>query len=293
MKYDPKIFLKPGRTLRLKEFDPAYTGVFRDKKAAKEKLAADIERMAVLQDKFYAENRSALLIIFQAMDAAGKDGTIKHVMSGVNPQGCQVFSFKQPSALELSHDFLWRTTLCLPQRGMIGIFNRSYYEEVLISRVHPALVARQNLPGINAAGDIPKAFWEGRLAQINSFEKMLVENGTRVIKFFLHLSRQEQKRRFLERIDNPQKNWKIAMADAEERAYWHSYRKAYEEALTATSTAAAPWYIIPADNKWFMRTAVGDIIVKTLKELNPAYPSASGGKAAELAKIKRILVTER
>ncbi len=293
MKHDPKILLKPGRALRLKDFDPGYTSAFKNRKDAKDKLAADIERMAALQDKFYAENRSALLIIFQAMDAAGKDSTIKHVMSGINPQGCQVFSFKQPSALELSHDFLWRTTQCLPQRGMIGIFNRSYYEEVLVTRVHPELLVKQNLPGINSPGDIPKYFWKGRLAQINSYEKILTENGTRVLKFFLHLSRQEQKKRFIERIDNPEKNWKIAMADARERACWHDYQKAYEEALTATSTAAAPWYIIPADNKWFMRTAVGDIIAKTLKELKPEYPVTAGAQAAERARIKRLLLNER
>ena len=292
MKHDPKIILKPGRSLRLKDFDPKYTGAFKDRKAAKEKLAADISRMALLQDKLYAENRSALLIIFQAMDAAGKDSTIKHVMSGINPQGCQVVSFKQPSTLELSHDFLWRTTQCLPQRGMIGIFNRSYYEEVLISRVHPELVLKQNLPGIRRLEDIPASLWETRFAQINHFEKMLIENGTRIVKFFLHVSKHEQKKRFLERIENPEKNWKIAMADVQERACWGSYQKAYEEALSRTSTGLAPWYIIPADNKWFMRTAVSDIIVRTLKEFNSDYPAMSGAKVSELARIKRMLLKD-
>ncbi len=293
MKHDPAIILKPGRTLRLKDFDPAYTGAYKDKKDAKEKLAGDIEKMAALQDKFYAQNRSALLILFQAMDAAGKDSTIKHVMSGVNPQGCQVFSFKQPSALELNHDFLWRTTQCLPQRGMIGIFNRSYYEDVLVTRVHPELLLKQNLPGITEGKDVPGSFWENRFSQINNFEKMVSENGTRVLKFFLHVSRHEQKKRFLERIVNPEKNWKITLADVEERAFWGRYEKAYEHALTKTSTAAAPWYIIPADNKWFMRTAVGDIIVRTLKELKPAYPALTGEKSAELGRIKRRLARGR
>lgn len=290
MKHDPRIWLKPGKTLRLRDFDPAYTGGFKDKHDAKEKLVADIGRMAVLQDKFYAENRHALLIIFQAMDAAGKDSTIKHVMSGINPQGCQVFSFKQPTNLELNHDFLWRTVQCLPQRGRIGIFNRSYYEEVLVSRVHPELVTKQNLPGIRTAEDIPATLWKTRFAHINDFERMLTESGTRILKFFLHVSKREQLKRFLERIENPEKNWKIALADAEERACWPAYQQAYEEALTKTSTDAAPWYIIPADNKWFMRTAVGDIIVRTLKEIKPEYPCLSGSKTAELGRIKRLLL---
>lgn len=292
MKHDPKMFLKPGRTLKLGDFDPAYTGGFGDKKDAKEKLAEDIETMTALQSKLYAESRHAVLIIFQAMDAAGKDSTIKQVMSGINPQGCQVFSFKQPTALELSHDYLWRTTQCLPQRGMIGIFNRSYYEEVLVSRVHPELILKQNLPGITRLEDIPRSLWETRFAQINHFEKMLAENGTRIVKFFLHVSRREQKKRFLERVENPAKNWKISMADVEERACWGAYQEAYEKALTGTSTKAAPWHIIPADNKWFMRAAVGDILVRTLKDLKPAYPAVPAAKAAELARIKRLLLKD-
>ncbi len=292
MKHDPKILLKPGRKLQLKDFDPGYTGTFRDKPDAKEKLAKDIERMTVLQSRLYAENRHAVLLIFQAMDAAGKDSTIKHVMSGINPQGCQVASFKQPSTLELNHDFLWRTVQCLPQRGMIGIFNRSYYEEVLVTRVHPELVLKQNLPGMHNVEDIPKSLWETRFSHINHFEKMLAESGTRIVKFFLHVSKHEQKKRFLERIENPEKNWKIAMADVEERACWSAYQNAYEDALTKTSTDLAPWYIIPADNKWFMRAAVGDILVKTLKELKSEYPAVSGAKAADLARIRRILMKE-
>ena len=292
MKHDPKTVLKPGRKLRLKDFDPAYTGAFKDKADAKEKLAKDIYRMTELQVKLYAENRHAVLLIFQAMDAAGKDSTIKHVMSGINPQGCQVVSFKQPSALELNHDFLWRTVQCLPQRGMIGIFNRSYYEEVLVARVHPELVLKQNLPGIHKVEDIPGSLWETRFTHINHFEKMLAESGTRIVKFFLHVSKHEQKKRFLERIENPEKNWKIAMADVEERACWNAYQKAYEQALTKTSTELAPWYIIPADNKWFMRAAVCDILVKTLKELKSEYPAVSGAKAAGLARIKRLLLKE-
>ena len=292
MKHDPKILLKPGRALRLKDFDPAYTGTFKNKKDAAEKLAKDIGKMAELQDKFYAEGRNSLLIVFQAMDAAGKDSTIKHVMSGINPQGCQVFSFKQPSQLELSHDFLWRTTKCLPQRGMIGIFNRSYYEEVLVTRVHPELIVKQKLPGIFTVADITKTFWEERLLQINNFEKMLAAGGTRIVKFYLHVSRREQKKRFLARLEDTEKNWKISVPDVKERACWLDYRKAYEEALTRTSTETAPWYIIPADNKWFMRAAVGDILVRTLAELKPQYPVLSGDKAAELARIKLALRRE-
>ena len=292
MKNDHKILLKPGRAITLKDFDPAYTGAFKDKKDARKKLAGDIEKMAALQDKLYAEGRNAVLIVFQAMDAAGKDSTIKHVMSGINPQGCQVYSFKQPSLQELNHDFLWRTTQGLPQRGMMGIFNRSYYEEVLITRVHPELLLKQNLPGIKTVKDIPASLWESRFSQINHFEKMLTENGTRILKFFLHLSRREQKRRLLERIEDPGKNWKISLSDVQERVCWRGYQKAYEEALSKTSTSAAPWYIIPADNKWFTRAAVGDIIVNTLRELKPEYPAFSGAKADEIEKIKRALAKE-
>jgi PPK2 family polyphosphate:nucleotide phosphotransferase len=217
MKIDPSIIVAPGKPFSLGKHDPEHTGAYEDKQAAKERLAENIPAMAEMQDKLYAAHRHSLLIIFQAMDAAGKDGTIKHVMSGINPEGCHVVSFKQPSVMELSHDYLWREMRELPERGMIGIFNRSYYEEVIIARIHPTIVLRQNIPGVDSADDIKKQFWLDRYESINNFERYLTGNGTRIIKFFLHLSKKEQKKRFLERIDNPSKNWKITLADIQER----------------------------------------------------------------------------
>jgi PPK2 family polyphosphate:nucleotide phosphotransferase len=240
----------------------------------------------------YAHDRFSLLLIFQAMDAAGKDGTIKHVMTGVNPQGCQVFAFKKPSDEELDHDYLWRTYKCFPERGRIGIFNRSYYEEVLIVKVHPGILLKQKLPAIKRLSKVNKVFWEKRYRQINDLEQHLVENGTIVLKFFLNVSKEEQKKRFLKRINNPDKNWKFTMGDVEERQYWDKYQQAFEDVLNYTSTEYAPWYIIPADKKWYMRTVVGDIIVHTLESLPLKYPAVSKTKLKEIQKAKEILENE-
>lgn len=284
---DPFIF-KPDQGTRLTDFDPAYTGDFKHKREAREKLAADIERLKALQDVFYAQDNYSLLIILQAPDAAGKDGAIKHVMSGVNPQGCQVFSFKQPSAEELDHDFLWRCLKRLPERGRFGIFNRSYYEEVLIVRVHPAILASQKLPPSRLGPDI----WRNRFADINNVEQYLHRNGTIILKFFLNLSKEEQKRRFLSRIETPEKNWKFSLADCRERGFWDDYQAAYEDCFQHTSTEWAPWHIIPADHKWFSRAAIADVIVKKLESLNLAYPTLGPEKMAELERAREALLNE-
>jgi PPK2 family polyphosphate:nucleotide phosphotransferase len=267
-----------GRHLHLKDFDPADTGHWRSVEHAQEDLQKDIARMADLQAKLYAQDCWALLLIFQAMDAAGKDGTIKHVMSGVNPEGCQVYSFKVPSEAELQHDFLWRTTRNLPERGHIGIFNRSYYEELLVVRVHPKALEDENLP----ASLVTKDIWEERFEDIRCFERHMARNGTVIRKFFLHLSKKEQKRRFLARLEEPGKNWKFSAADIHEREYWDDYQKAYEDMIRNTATRHAPWYVIPADNKWCTHLAVSAAIVETLEELNLAYPKVDAAKRREL-----------
>ena len=267
-----------GKHLRLKDFDPADTGHWRSVEHAQEDLQKDIARMADLQAKLYAQDCWSLLLIFQAMDAAGKDGTIKHVLSGVNPEGCQVYSFKVPSEAELQHDFLWRTTRNLPERGHIGIFNRSYYEEVLVVRVHPKALENEKLP----ASLVTKDIWEERFEDIRCFERHMARNGTVIRKFFLHLSKKEQKRRFLARLDEPGKNWKFSAADVHEREYWDDYQKAYEDMICHTATKHAPWYVIPADNKWFTHLAVSAAIVETLEELNLAYPEVDAAKRREL-----------
>ncbi len=269
---DSKLIALPGKRHQVSDFDAAYTAGLKSKTEAKALLKGNIEKMRALQDMLYAQDRYSVLIIFQAMDAAGKDGTIKHVMSGVNPQGTQVFSFKTPSALELDHDYLWRTYCCLPERGRIGIFNRSYYEEALVVRVHPAYLLKQQLPGVKTLRDIDPEFWQRRFDQINNMEQHLTENGTVVIKFFLNVSRQEQKKRFLKRIDDPTRNWKFSMADVEERQQWDQYMEAYSEVLSHTSTSQAPWHVIPANKKWFMRLAVSNIIVNRLSQLSLQYP---------------------
>jgi len=251
-----------GKNFRLKDFDPAATSHVHSKEHAKELLAKGISEMAEFQDKLYAQDRWAVLLIFQAMDAAGKDSAIKHVMSGVNPQGCQVFSFKAPSSEDLNHDFLWRTTKCLPERGHIGIFNRSYYEEVLVVRVHSDILKNERLPDEPVSKDI----WEERFDDIKSFEKYLSHNGVVVRKFFLNVSKGEQKRRFLERLDTPEKNWKFSAADVRERACWDDYMTAYEEMIAGTSSSHSPWYVVPADNKWYTRLVVAAAIVDTLQE---------------------------
>jgi PPK2 family polyphosphate:nucleotide phosphotransferase len=248
----------------------------------------DIEELAKQQDVLYAQNTWSLLLIFQAMDAAGKDGTIKHVMSGVNPQGCQVYSFKAPSAEELDHDYLWRCMKALPERGRIGIFNRSYYEEVLITRVHPEILGRQQLPPESKKGDI----WKRRFEEINNFERYLTSNGIAILKFFLNVSKKEQKKRFLERLNRPEKNWKFSLGDAKERGYWDAYMEAYEDAISSTSTKWAPWYIVPADHKWFTRAVVADVIVKKLRSLDLHYPEVSETHREELKKAKDMLENE-
>ena len=253
-------------------------------------LEKHVKRLAELQDRLYASDSYALLLIFQAMDAAGKDGAIKHVMSGINPQGCMVFSFKHPSANELDHDFLWRTTRCLPERGRIGIFNRSYYEEVLVVRVHPELLAGERLPD-GLARDEEKV-WEERYRSITGLERHLHRNGTRVVKFFLHLSKDEQKKRFLARIDDPEKNWKFSEADMKERAFWKEYRKAYEACLSNTSTKEAPWYVVPADDKANARLIVGQVVLDTLESLDMHYPKVGDEKRRELQAIRKRLAKE-
>ncbi len=278
----------PGKKIDLNDYDPADTGKFSDKTEAQTKLAAGILELSEYQNKLYADNRRSVLVIFQAMDAAGKDSTIKHVMSGVNPQGCQVFSFQAPSAEELDHDYLWRIHKSLPERGRIGIFNRSYYEEVLVARVHPELLTAQQLPDLD-----PKTIWEQRFREINDFERYLTNNGTIIIKFFLHVSKAEQKRRFLERIDSPAKNWKFSAADIQARARWDDYQAAYTDVFNHTSTELAPWHIIPADRKWYTRLAVADIICDRFKQLNLAYPQISSEQKAQLVAAKQMLEQEK
>lgn len=282
------IMVPPGHKISLrKDYDPEFTAGFKDKKDARKKLEQNIAELAEYQDILYAQDTYALLLIFQAMDAAGKDGAIKHVMSGVNPQGCQVYSFKSPSAEELDHDYLWRTNKVMPERGRIGIFNRSYYEEVLVVRVHPELLDHQKIPP-SARENI----WKRRYEQINNMEKYLSENGVVILKFFLNVSKEEQKKRFLERIDRPEKNWKFSTADAKERAFWDNYQQAYEDCLNRTSTEWAPWFVVPADNKWFTRLTVSEIIVRTLKRLNLRYPEVSEERRQELLEIRKLLEDE-
>jgi len=284
-------FAKPFRVtddrFRLKDIDPGDTLdlTSEDKPRAKEALAMGIEVLAELQDMLYAQDNWAVLLIFQAMDAAGKDGAIKHVMSGVNPQGCQVFSFKSPSSEDLDHDFLWRCIKCMPERGRIGIFNRSYYEETLVVRVHREFLEKQKLPPDLVTKDI----WKERFQDIRSFERYLSRNGVAIRKFFLHVSNKEQKKRFLERIEEPEKNWKFSANDAKERAYWDDYMEAYEEMIQSTATKAAPWYVVPADNKWFTRVVVAAAVIEALADLDLKYPKVSADKLKELAAAKRAL----
>ncbi len=267
-----------GRKFRLKDFDPGDSSGLKSRKRAEKELARGIERLSDLQDKLYAQDRWAILIIFQAMDAAGKDGAIKHVMSGVNPQGCEVYSFKQPSAEELNHDFLWRTSKCVPERGRIGIFNRSYYEEVLIVRVHKELLRRERTPPSLVTPNI----WNERFADINAHEHYLSRNGVIILKFFLNLSKEEQRKRFLSRLEEPAKNWKFSASDVAERERWHEYMAAYEEMIQRTATAHAPWYVVPADKKWYTRLVVADAIISALEELNLHYPMVGAAKRQEL-----------
>ena len=288
MNHDPYI-VKPGSQISLvKDYDPGYKCKFHQKGDAVKKLKADILQLTKYQDILYAQNSYSLLIIFQAMDAAGKDSTIKHVMSGVNPQGCQVFSFKSPSEEELDHDYLWRSMKSLPERGRIGIFNRSYYEELLIVRVHPEILKKQQLPNFPKGDQI----WKQRFEEINNFEKYLVNNGVIILKFFLNVSKAMQRKRFLARIDSPEKHWKFSASDVQERAFWDDYMDAYEQVFNRTSTEFAPWYIIPADRKWFTRLVVANIICTKLQELNLQYPQVSEEYNQQLSVAKKNLEAE-
>jgi PPK2 family polyphosphate:nucleotide phosphotransferase len=280
-----------GDKFRLKNVDPGDTLDLKseDKPRAKEALATGVDALAQLQDMLYAQDRPAVLLIFQAMDAAGKDGAIKHVMSGINPQGCQVFSFKAPTSEDLDHDFLWRCMKCLPERGRIGIFNRSYYEETLVVRVHPEFLEKQRLP----PQLVTKGIWQERFQDIRSFERYLTRNGVAVRKFFLHVSKKEQKRRFLERLDTPEKNWKFSGSDIQERRHWDAYMTAYEEMIRNTATKDAPWYVVPADNKWFTRVVVAAAIIDALASLDVKYPLVGPEKLKELAGAKRALAGEK
>ena len=282
--------VESGKGFRLKDVDPGDTaGLKLEKDHAAELLGNGVEVLAELQDKLYAQDKRALLLVFQAMDAAGKDGTIKHVLSGVNPQGCQVYSFKAPSAEELDHDFLWRTMKCLPERGRIGIFNRSYYEEVLVVKVHPQILAGQRLP----PELVTKKIWNERYEDIASFERYLARNGVAVVKFFLHVSKKEQKKRFLARLVEPDKNWKFSLGDVEERKSWDAYQRAYEDAIRATAAPHAPWYVVPADSKWFTRLVVASAVIETLEKMDLAYPEVDEAKKAELAKAREALEAEK
>lgn len=288
MKINVEDFRVPaGKKIKLKKWPTLVKPVYQSKEQYQALLAEQVEELSALQRMHYASNRYAVLLIFQAMDAAGKDGAIRHVMSGINPQGCQVFSFQHPSAAELEHDFLWRTTQCLPQRGRIGIFNRSYYEEVLIVRVHPEILHAQGIPDglLNE-----KTIWQERYRSIVDMENHLHRNGTRIIKFFLHLSEEEQRKRFLERIDEPDKNWKFSLADIEERKLWKPYMQAYEECLGATSTRNAPWYVVPADDKENARLIIAQVILDTFKSLELAYPKTSEEHQRELQLIRKQLM---
>jgi len=278
-----------GKKFRLKDYDPADTYKLHSQEHGEELLVKGVARMAELQDMLYAQDRWGLLLIFQAMDAAGKDGVIKHVMSGVNPQGCQVYSFKTPSAEELDHDFLWRNMKCLPERGRIGIFNRSYYEEVLVVRVHPELLANERIPPALTSKNI----WEERFEDIRAWERYLSRNGFVIRKFFLNVSRKEQKRRFLDRLQQPEKNWKFSAADLQEREHWDDYMNAYEDMIANTATPHAPWFVIPADNKWFTRLAVAAAIVDTLDDLKLAYPKVDPQKQKELETARRMLLRNK
>jgi PPK2 family polyphosphate:nucleotide phosphotransferase len=286
-------FIEPFRvdraeSFRLRQHDPGETRQVRSKQQASRLLATGIELLSELQEKLYAQNRWSLLLVFQAMDAAGKDATIKHVMSGVNPQGCQVFSFKAPSEEELDHDFLWRSMRCLPERGRIGIFNRSYYEEVLVVRVHREILDRQRLP----PQLVTKKIWSERYEDINAFERYLTRNGVVILKFFLNVSKQEQRRRFLERLELPAKNWKFSIADVHERHFWDDYMSAYEEAIRHTSAPWAPWFVVPADHKWFTRLVVAGAVVDALEGLNLAFPAVDPAKRKELGSVREALEAE-
>jgi PPK2 family polyphosphate:nucleotide phosphotransferase len=284
--------VKPGKKVKLKDFSTKYEGKTLNKQDAELMLEVGRKHLAEVQDKLYAHNRYSVLIILQAMDAAGKDGAVKHIMSGFNPLGVKVYSFKAPNSTELDHDYLWRHELALPARGEIAIHNRSHYENVLVTKVHPEWILNENIPGIDSVKKIDDNFWETRYKQIRRFEKNLAENGTVIMKFFLNVSKKEQKRRFLERIEDPGKNWKFSLGDLKERAHWDEYQKAYEKALTETSTDDAPWFVIPADDKWYARLAMAEIIAKEFSKLDASYPVVSPAQKEELQKAKVQLMGE-
>jgi PPK2 family polyphosphate:nucleotide phosphotransferase len=277
-----------GKHFRLKDFDPADTGHWHSKEHAEEALQECISCTAELQDKLYAQDKWSVLLIFQGIDAAGKDGAIKHVMTGINPQGCQVYSFKVPTETELQHDFLWRTTCSLPERGHIGIFNRSYYEEVLVVRVHPEILKSQKTP----PSLVGKNIWDERFEDIRCFERHMSRSGTVIRKFFLNLSKKEQKQRFLARLEHPEKNWKFSAADIRERKYWNDYQDAYEDMIRNTASEEAPWYVVPADNKWFTRLVVSTVLVDTLESLKLSYPKVDAAKRKELEAAKKTLLAK-
>lgn len=285
-------FAKPDKKLDLSKWDTEYKGNELDKGSSLEILESGKEKLSSIQDVLYADNRYGVLIVFQAMDAAGKDGSIKHIMSGFNPQGVKVHSYKAPNALELDHDYLWRHYIDLPKRGEITIFNRSHYENVLVTRVHPEYIMNEKIPGINSVKDIDDNFWSQRFEQINHFEKTIRQNGTVIIKFYLHLSKEEQKKRFLKRIDKPEKNWKFSLNDVNERKYWKEYQHANEEAISNTSKENSPWYIIPADNKWYSRILITAVILKYLSNLDLKYPEVNEEMKKELISAKEELLKE-
>jgi PPK2 family polyphosphate:nucleotide phosphotransferase len=287
------LLVQPETKIKLKDFDTEYEGKVLNKQDSESLLEQGRKQLAIVQDKLYAHNRFSILLIFQAMDAAGKDGAVKHVMSGFNPQGVKVYSFKAPNSHELDHDYFWRHQLALPARGEIAIHNRSHYENVLVTKVHPEFVLAENIPGIDSVDKIDKDFWESRYKQIRRFEKNLTDNGMIILKFFLNVSKKEQKKRFLERIDDSTKNWKFSVSDLKERAYWDDYQKAYEEALSATSTETAPWFVIPADDKWYARLSIAAVIYRQFEKLNLSYPEVSEKQKEELQKAKAILMEEK
>jgi len=284
-----KLFVKPGTKIDIESFDTAYTGKY-DKQSAKKALKENTKALKEIQEMFYADDRYSLLIVLQASDAAGKDGAIRHVMGGINPQGCRVHSFKSPSKNELEHDFMWRHYKALPERGMMEIFNRSYYENVLVTKVHPGYVLGERIPGIDKLEKVNDEFWASRYKRINDFENHVYHSGTRIIKFFLNVSKEEQKNRFLARLDTPEKNWKFSTGDLKERRYWDKYRKAFQDMINNTNSEIAPWYVIPADNKWFSRIAIGTIIHETLKKLDLRYPKAEDPELLEEA--RQLLMKE-
>jgi PPK2 family polyphosphate:nucleotide phosphotransferase len=287
--YAKRFRVTDGAEFRLKDYDPAETLGLKSKEHAQETLERGIARLCDLQDKLFAQDRWAILVVLQAMDAAGKDSLIKHVMSGLNPQGCRVSSFKEPSGEELDHDFLWRATRALPERGRIGIFNRSYYEEVLVVRVHPEILSRERLPAELVSGKI----WRERFEDIRTYERYLDRNGIIILKFFLNVSKKEQKKRFLERLDEPEKNWKFAASDVMERKHWGEYMDAYEEMIQNTSTDRAPWYVVPADHKWFTRVVVAEALIHALDKLDLSYPKVDQKKRGDLKKARAVLMHEK